>query len=122
MTKTWRLCIVLLLALLLPLRGAVAATTMCAPATAGSQHAMAVTPPTHAEHATPHDHAAMLAHAQHAPSSCSVCADCCAPAMVFGDVPAPTPPVLFATALFPAPRALAPSFMSDGPERPPRRC
>ena len=122
MTKTWRLCIVLLLALLLPLRGAVAATMMCAQATAGSQHAMAMTPPTHGEHAAPHDHAAMLAHAHHAPPSCSMCADCCAPAMVLDDFPALMPPTLFASALFPAPRALAPNFLCDGPERPPRRC
>jgi hypothetical protein len=117
--KTLRLCILLLLAVLLPVRGAVAAAMMCAPIASGSHHA------THGsgEHAGhPHGPASGAVHDHAAGDKCGLCAACCTAAPLVSNAPDVSIPSDLRTAGFPALRAQAPSFLSDGQERPPRRC
>jgi len=129
--KTIRLCLLMLLAVLLPIRGAVAAAMMCPPAASGGHHAMHGAGE-HAEHplehahghadAHPHEHAPGAAHDHHAAGDqCGLCAACCTAAPLLSSVPHLSLPDDLRTAAFPALPARAPSFVSDGPERPPRR-
>ena len=116
--KTLRLCILLLVAVLLPMRGAVAAAMMCPPAAPGGHHAMHGVGE-HAGHA--HEHAPGAAHDHHAASDkCGLCAACCTAAPLLSSMPRLSLPDDVRAAGFPALLAQAPSFVSDGPERPPR--
>lgn len=126
-----RVLILALLALMLPVRGVMAAAMLCPPS-AGAEHAG------HAMHApadATHDHrhgdghvaadAGTGAHDAAAddaagPDTCNLCSACCsvpplAPAVP--TVPAAHPAT---EAAFPAPLVQSPSFIPDGPERPPR--
>ncbi|HIV69436.1 MAG TPA: hypothetical protein H9903_00750 [Candidatus Aquabacterium excrementipullorum] len=143
-----RLCFVLTLVVLLPLRGAVAAAMLCPPAMAAQATTVQGEAPAHAAHAHPHedhhDHGAMhgdghavhanlqAPHDQHAEASnhgasrsvqdgkCNLCAASCSLSTLLGEAPfIPEPPATTATA-FPALSAPAPSFLSTGQERPPR--
>ena len=115
--KTLRLCILLLLAVLLPVRGAVAAAMMCPPAGSGSPHAMHGS----GEHAGHHhEHAPRAAHDHAVGDKCSLCAACCTTAPLPSSVPGLSAPDDLRAAGFPAPLAQAPSFLSGGQERPPR--
>jgi hypothetical protein len=117
--KTLRLYILLLLAVLLPVRGAVAAAMMCPPSGSGSPHAMHGS----GEHAGHHhEHAPSGAHDHAAGDKCGLCAACCTAAPLVGNAPGVSVPNDLRTAGFPALLAQAPSFVSDGPERPPRSC
>jgi len=130
-----RVCLLLLVAVLLPVRGVLAAAMICPHASAGAathaahvhpapahdhehDHGQAAGPPAHE-----HDHGQAAGHAAHehaAAHACTLCASCCftvplgptfSPTVAsLEPVAAPLPPV-------PAPAA---SFFSDGPERPPR--
>jgi hypothetical protein len=118
--KSLRAWLLILLAFALPLRGAMAAAMLCAPA-AGHVHAAA-----HSGHA--HDHAShgveasAHAHADHdhaAGDKCSYCASCCsatAPASITFSLPSAAP----VAAEFPDPPAPNAEFFSGGQERPPR--
>lgn len=118
-----RFLIALLLACVLPLKGALAAASMPCPghgvpvlqphaAAAASDHADS---PHHGEHDGPSTGAA--GHPAHG-GDCPLClaggADAASLAL------APAGPALSAAARFPALSAPAPSFQRDGPERPPR--
>ena len=129
--KNLRLWLLVLLAVLLPLRGAVAAGMPCPDESS---------PPHHRGAAMAHDHHAMggHAHAQHAADEhaapavghghdgaghadkCNLCAACCSGSAL------PTSATLrFAAGeanagVFPEPSSLAPSFVPEGRERPPR--
>ena len=118
--KTLRLCILLLLAVLLPVRGAVAAAMMCPPTGSGGHHALHAFGE-HAEHHHRHD-ASSAAHDHAAGDKCGLCAACCTAAPLPSSVPGLNAPADLRAARFPALLAQAPSFLSGGQERPPRRC
>ena len=135
--RTIRIWLLVLLAVLLPVRGAVAAAMLCPPTGVDGQGAVVVatTVVDHhvmdvADHAG-HEHGDHQ-HAEHdsdaAGSSghhdgfgkCNLCCDFCSMTPLLSTLPSvPTPPdlssVSFADLLAPAP-----SFLSDGQERPPR--
>lgn len=140
-----RLCLLLLLAMLLPWRGAVAAAMLCPPAAAPAQQALPAHPHAlvgaagqHHGHAH-HDHQAQPRQGQDSPddglqapsgtshadhtgqdSTCQLCAATCSvtalPEQAL-ELPAPT---AAAASRFPALVAPVPDFLSDGQERPPR--
>jgi len=130
--KTLRICLLLLLVAMLPLRGALAAAMMCPPTGTGTTH-HASPGPVH-----PHDHHAMTAaashdHAGHAhpttehgdhgssgAQSCNLCCDFCSVTPIIASLPTVPAPSDLGTIQFPDPCAPAPSFLSDGQERPPR--
>ena len=139
--KTIRIWLVLLLAVLLPVRGAVAAAMLCPVAESGNQvelrlkhdhlsahHAMdhavehSMAPSHGAEHGAQHEHAG--GHHDHAsgghPDKCNMCSAFCSLTPLVNTCPAIVPPVDAANTAFPAFSAPAPSFVSDGQERPPR--
>jgi len=148
--KTLRLCFLLLLAALLPLRGAVAAAMLCPPAGVGTSaeagvstsaevlamglatgHAMdhhAAADATAASHADgshgPGSHdGSSQAHASHdqgAPDKCNLCAAFCSLTPMLGSPPTLPPSLPAATTAFPALSAPVPIFLSDGQDRPPR--
>jgi hypothetical protein len=131
--KSVRVWLLLLLALLLPVRGAVAAAMLCPIAGSGMQTEMQVqvSAADHAaheamhEHKDAHEHAASPVHsADHdhgkAADRCNLCSAFCSLTPLVGGVPTvPTPLDLSSTA-FPDFSAPSPSFLSDGQERPPR--
>lgn len=110
-----RLCLLLLLAVLLPIRGAAAAAMMCPPAAPVSHHETA-------SHCDPVATPAPSHHSHDGTDKCSLCADCCTAAVPFGYLPGAHAPTAFTAVAFATPRALAPVFISDGLERPPRSC
>lgn len=139
--KTLRVVLLLLVAMLLPLRGAVAASMACGPAgghaavqSASMHHGAA-----HASHGAHGHHGSADAaashaghpHAEHllhdapgddgqAAERCLLCAACgSAQPMPASVLAVPTPPPQIAAA-FPAPSTPPLSFLSDGQERPPR--
>ncbi|HSI49992.1 MAG TPA: DUF2946 family protein [Ideonella sp.] len=124
--KALRLCLLLLLAVLLPLRGAVAAAMLC-PGGQAMQLQLSAAPAGMAmhDHAHMHEHEAQAGQAHHAQPSgelakCNTCCDFCA----MTPLPATEPLLPVAQALanvrYPHLLAPAPSFVSGGQERPPR--
>lgn len=122
--KMLRVCFLLLLVVLLPWRGAVAAAMLCPPATAPVQHSAHIV----ADDAQAHEHH-LHAHASHADhgtadktqdSTCNLCAATCSvttlPVHTAG-VPAPAE---IAATRFPPLAAPVPDFLSSGQDRPPR--
>jgi hypothetical protein len=125
--KTARIWLLVLLAVLLPIRGAVAAAMLC-PASAAAGHAERHL---HQHTTQTPDHA----HMQHAHGSgehhdggkpagpsdkCGLCCDFCSVTPLVGSLPGVPAPQALASISFPDLRAAAPSFVSDGQERPPR--
>ncbi|MFG6429875.1 hypothetical protein [Roseateles sp. LYH14W] len=127
--KVLRICLLVLLAVLLPVRGALAAAMVCAPA--GSAMASPV--------AAQGDQGAMPCHmdldGQPAASAvgegdapphpdktdrCNLCSASCSATPLLRDVPGIAEPGGLASASYPDVPAAAPSFLSDGQERPPR--
>jgi hypothetical protein len=119
--KSLRIFVLVLLAMLLPLRGVSAAALLCEqqPAshaevvTVAHGHEMASTAghdPSHQQH--DHDHSG-VDKGRHCLSSCS------APPLM-GEAPTIASPLANGTTVFPHFAAPAPTFLSDGQERPPR--
>lgn len=123
--KILRIWLLLVLAVLIPVRGAIAAAMPCAEEGV-RQHAVEMAVHEHAltmddagEHM--HDAAVPIHHHDHdGADKCNLCASCCsatpmlttfAPTIAQLDEPAATFPVLQVSAL---------TFMSEGQERPPR--
>jgi hypothetical protein len=144
--KSLRLWLLVLLAVLLPVRGAMAAAMLCAPAGVGTQSELRLADAKTAGHhheaqplAGAHDHAAHAHAHSHADAThdraagghhdagsaqdrCNLCSALCSVTSLPSTPPTlPAPQELGATA-FPALSAAAPSFFSGGPERPPRTC
>ena len=133
--KHFRLWLLLLLAVLLPMRGAFAAAMFCPPAGVGTQSE--VRAPGHAagQHATAdvvmddaahdpvtHDHGSNTGDGESLSTQdkCNLCSAFCSVAAFVGSLfTMPTPQDL-AAAAFPDPFAPPPSFLSDGQDRPPR--
>lgn len=128
--KPLRTVVLLLLVLLLPLRGAVAATMLCGTAghtpeavAAVHMHGGQADPPGHHAHADPgeHGHAGASHEGKGGPAdSCHLCASGCHATPLATAPPEVAAPLLSATVVFPAVSAAAPAFQSDGQERPPR--
>ncbi len=118
--KRARLWLLLFLAVLLPVRGAVAAAMLCA---------MPIPAPQAPGHHAPALHAAEghAHHAHQAPESqavadgkCNLCAASCGLTPLPSSAPAVAEPPARAAAAFPEIEAAPASFLADGPERPPR--
>src|SRR5438093_787808 len=123
--RTWLL---VLLAVLLPVRGAVAAAMLCPVAGSGIQTEVILHGEKighHAEHeSTPHDHG--LGNHDHGGSAnasdkCNVCSAFSSVTPLVSNLPTPFLAPDFAAASFPNISAPATSFLRDGPERPPQR-
>ena len=119
-----RILLLLLLAVLLPARGALASAMLCAPAGAGT-HSEAAAMDHHAagnhEQHDDHDAAAPAdASPSNAHDECNLCSAYCTATTLPSSAPAAPAPQAVATARFPALCAPAPSFLSGGQERPPR--
>ncbi len=143
--KTLRICLLLLLAVLLPVRGGVAAAMLCPPAGVGTQSEVAALqlPASHHDFGgqqavhdhSAHDHSAngqARANANDvsaetpdhgasgAPDKCNVCSSFCSVTPLVSHLPDLPTPQAVARAVFPAVPAQAPTFFSDGQDRPPR--
>jgi len=122
--KSVRICLLVLLALLLPVRGAVAAAMLCPIAGSGVQTEMQ-TSSEHAaheamhEHKDAHEHTADHDHGKTA-DRCNLCSAFCSLTPLTGSVPTVATPLDLSTTTFPDFSAPPPSFLSDGQERPPR--
>lgn len=134
--KNLRVWLLLLLLALLPVRGAMAAAMLCSAGGSGLQGEPPIAAPGHEAiehghgHAIPdlvHDHAHDHAHAgdgaRHATADhCEMCSAFCSITPLVSELPALPGPRMLATLAFPDLSAPAPSFFSDGQERPPRSC
>lgn len=134
--KAFRFWLLLLLAVLLPLRGAVAAAMLCPVAGSGMQsewrapsdthqamdHVMAHDP-AHAAHAHEGDAAEGHHHGDgqgQASDECNMCSAYCSITPLVQAVPGLPRPLDPPSVKFPGLSPPAPSFLSDGQERPPR--
>lgn len=129
MKNALRIVLLVLLAVLLPIRGAMAAAMLCPPALdAASAHAHgdarsvhgAEAAHDHAQHSHHHEHAASSAQANGDDGACNLCAAFCAATPLPSSAPTLTAPSDDMNASFPELHAAVPSFISSGPERPPR--
>ena len=124
--KSLRIWLLLLLAVLLPIRGAIAAALPCAgegaPAHVGQAHAAGHAQHRHMNHVGHTGHASPLAHAgEHGDDGkCNLCASCCLGASLPATFSPAVAAVEEAGASFAVLQASAPTFLSDGQERPPR--
>jgi hypothetical protein len=140
--KTLRICLLVLLAVLLPVRGAVAAAMLCSPASmSGHSQAQAQGQMPSAEHA--HHHESMMAAADEGPAhdhaghhhdegaagghhnggsmeKCNLCCAFCTLAPMVSSLPSLPSPIDLSVISFPDLSAPSASFLSDGQERPPR--
>lgn len=123
--KLLRVWLFVLLAILLPLRGAIAAALPC---TDAGHHAPAAAAPAHHHmHATgvEADAAASTGHGTHhhdhaGTDKCHLCSSCCSTAPLLLTF-SPTVPTLDGPRVdFALVQAPTPTFLSDGQERPPR--
>ena len=132
--RTVRIWLLLLLAVLLPIRGAAAAAMLCPVAETGRQVELrlhdqsighhAVDESAQADHASVHpDHAAGgHPHDDGAgqPDKCNMCSAFCSVTPLVGSLPTVLAPLDSAAASFPDLSAPAATFLSGGQERPPR--
>jgi hypothetical protein len=131
--KTLRTFILVLLTVLLPVRGALAAAMLCpgetttigTAATAGHvEHDMHADHAVDMHHATPHDHSHGAGSDESSPgghaTACQFCAGgCCVTPLAFAP-PSVKIPRLAASAVYPALTARVTAFYPDGQDRPPR--
>jgi hypothetical protein len=139
--RTVRALFVILLALLMPLRAAVAGAMLCPTAGAAETHqqhpamyddsAAVEAPHDGMHHAGMHDDGMRHPGAHHDPAEsspaphahdggCNLCASFCSMTPMPSTAPTIEPSMLAATLSFPTLHAPAPSFQSDGQDRPPR--
>jgi len=124
--RALRIWLLVLLAVLLPVRGTMAAAMLCAPSMpAQGEHRIAADH----DHDQADDHAihqhAEPAHAAHQEAShgdakCNLCCDLCSVTTPLSALPSLPTPQDHSSVSFPDLSAPAPSFLSDGQERPPR--
>jgi hypothetical protein len=131
--KHFRIFILVLMSLLLPIRGAVAATMLCpegeGPSTAAvvaeqGHHDMRADHEMHADHAASHHHDTGATHddsssGEH-PTNCHFCASGCCMASMVGTAPSLGAACLTSSITVPALTTRIPAFQSDGQDRPPR--
>jgi hypothetical protein len=133
--KAVRIWLLVLLAVLLPVRGAVAAAMMCPVGSMGMQSELRAHehPASHvamddglahdpADH--PHEHAGADHHddgqSHGASDKCNACSAYCSLTPLVSSVPTLVEPADLAAVKFPDLSSPAPTFLSDGQERPPR--
>lgn len=134
--KSFRVFVLILLAVLLPIRGAVAAAMLCPGGMEKSSAVMTAGEADHHTHAS-HDHHGMDSHGatehHHAqgdaadesspdghPGACQFCAGgCCVTPLAFAP-PAVQTPLVTCTAVFPAITERVSAHYPDGQDRPPR--
>lgn len=117
--KTLRLFVLVLLAMLLPLRGVSAAALLCEQQPV-SHTEVVVEAHDHDTAATPvHDHASHD-HSHSGFDKGRHCLSSCSAAPLMGAVPSVLTPTLAGITVFPHFAAPAPTFQSDGQDRPPR--
>ena len=115
--KHLRIVLLVLLAVLVPVRGAMAAAMLCpSGAGAGTSNAVAV----HHHHGSDAAAAEAQPAASDHPTTCHFCASGCCMATLPGAVPSVAEPGLTAAITFPAVSAPVAPFQSDGQDRPPR--
>lgn len=119
--KSARVWILLVLAVLLPLRGAVAASMLC-PTGTSSTSTTQVALHDHGSHEADHASAGHHdgAHEHGGSETCHACAAFCSLTPFVGEEPAVVAALDLSGVAFPAPAAPAPSFVCGGQERPPR--
>jgi hypothetical protein len=133
--KAVRICLLVLLAVLLPIRGAVAAAMLCPVGSTGMQselrmhehsagHEAMDHGTVHERGSEDHDHASADHHhegqGQGSSDKCNTCAAYCCLTPLVSDIPMLPEPVGSTAIKFPQLSSPAPSFLSDGQERPPR--
>lgn len=137
--KAFRVFLLVVLAVLLPVRGAVAAAMLCPAAGSGMQNEVNLHSAPHEamdhamDHAmshepaeAPHDHAS-AGHGHHdhgqdpaASDECNLCSAYCSITPLMSEVPPLPAPLDPPSVKFPDFASRAPTFLSDGQERPPR--
>lgn len=119
--RTARVLFVIFLALLIPVRGAVAGAMLCPTGGTAAHHATAEDDMAdmHRAHAHHGQSETPAPHATH-DTGCNLCATFCSMTPMPSTAPTIEPSMLSATLSFPALHAPAPSFQSGGPDRPPR--
>lgn len=127
--RLFRILVLLLVCVLLPFRGAVAATMLCAEPGQTSEFTAAVG---HAHHGMHGDDVAAHVDQGHADKgvtaaddgaksdSCHICASGCHAAAMVTELPSAPDAMPVASIVFPALSAPAPDFQSEGQDRPPR--
>lgn len=132
MKEAARICLLVLLAVLLPVRGAVAAAMLCPVAGTGTPSELrmhdhpagheAMDPGVTHAHADHHDPAGHHddGQGQGTADKCNLCSACCSLASLVSALPALAEPIDLAALRFPDLSSPAPTFLSDGQERPPR--
>ncbi|MBX3619878.1 MAG: hypothetical protein KF891_07820 [Rhizobacter sp.] len=117
---TLRVYVLVLLALLLPLRGLSAATLLCEqhPMSHAETVAHAPAPQADARGGTTHDH---HDHAGAEEGPGHHCLSSCSAPLLMSEPPALAVPAIVGMAVYPRLAAPAPSFLSGGQDRPPRR-
>jgi hypothetical protein len=128
--KTVRICFLLLMAVLLPIRGAVAASMLCEVGGFGVQSELRMverggSPQQLAgdPHEAAHDHGSAGQHDGHdhgGGNKCNMCSAFCSLTPLVSEAPRLPEPVALPSVKFPNFSTPAPSFLSDGQERPPR--
>ena len=137
--KLLRACLLVLLFVALPIRGAMAATMLCPPANGAAHAGMSVVDPEaghdlegpmHADPDQRHDHDHEHDHAQAQPGDgahdhahhdkCNVCTSSCSSLPLPSASAGIAEPEILTSVSFPELSAPAPTFQSDGQERPPR--
>lgn len=116
--KRTRFWLLLFIAVLLPLRGAVAAAMLCGLPVSPAQHAPAAGHEAH--HATHHGSGHHEPKASPVADKCNLCAASCCLTPLASAPPVVAAPLEVGTVLFPEVDAPPASFLSDGQERPPR--
>ena len=134
--RALRLCLLVVLAVLLPLRGAVAAAMLCSPTGTGMQSELRIQPAAH--HALEqyqgiaHDHHGGAHHdhatSEHPPGDqghrssdhCNLCSAYCSITPLMSALPMLPHPLEPPAVKFPHFASPATTFLSDGQERPPR--
>lgn len=128
--KLLRIWLLVLLAVLLPVRGAMAAAMACPPPASAAAQQLGAQAGNHghashghdeAGHSHGGDHAAAdPAHAAGPADKCNMCSASCATPPVPSAAGGLAAPLDLASAAFPDLPAPTPTFLSDGQERPPR--
>lgn len=122
--KLLRIWLLVVLAVLLPVRSALAAAMVCAPA--GGTPSSVAEHVDHGDHhdeaGGAHDHSAAAHGSGHGdkPDKCNVCSASCSATPLLQEGPSIAEPFGLTSATYPDVSAVAPSFLSDGQERPPR--
>ncbi|MBL0726495.1 hypothetical protein [Piscinibacter sp. HJYY11] len=130
--KQLRFWLLVVLVALLPIRGAMAAAMVCGPAGVGSQIEQPLMSPDHGGHHDHHHERGAEAHGTHhghdqgqggdasQDNKCTMCSAFCSATPLLSALPGLPAPLPTGGTHFPTLDAPAPTFLSDGQERPPR--